>query len=125
MHKCAEVTEAVMNILPIEKSKKDKEIFSARVNRDHEDFQIIQSWFKNRNPFTSGEQLIALDSGIVDSENHATCDQAGKIGTSIQKNFGCKTSSNRRFQRKHQISSLNISRCVVRAFWRPVYWFEQ
>ena len=64
MHRCAEVAEAVRNILPIETSQENhKEIFYARVKWDHKDFQIIQSWFKNCKPFTSGEQLIALDSG--------------------------------------------------------------
>ena len=85
MHRCAEVTDAVSSILLTEKCQEQhREIFPARVKRDYENFQVIQSWFNNHNPFTAGEQLIALDKGVVDSENHATRDQVEEIGASIQ-----------------------------------------
>ena len=56
MHRCAEVTDAVSSILLTEKCQEQrKEIFPARVKRDSEDFQVIQSWFNNHNPFTAGK----------------------------------------------------------------------
>ena len=86
MHRSAEVTDAVSSILLTEKCQEQhKEVFPARVKQYFEDFQVIQSWFNNYNPFTAGKQLIALDTGIVDSENRATCDQGEEIGASIQK----------------------------------------
>ena len=73
MHRCAEVTDAVSSILITEKCKEQhKEIFPARVKRHFEYFQVIQSSFNNHNPFTAGKQFIALDTGVVDSENRAT-----------------------------------------------------
>ena len=100
MHRCAEVTDAVSSILLTEKCQEQhKEIFPARVKRDYEDFQVIQSWFNNHNPFIAGEQLIALDTGVVDSENRA-------IGASIQKSLDGQTFSSCKFKRNDQISSL-------------------
>ena len=61
MHRCAEVTDAVSSILLTEKCQEQhKEIFAARVNRDYEDFQVIQSWFNNHNSFTAGNSKILL-----------------------------------------------------------------
>ena len=62
--------------------------------------------YNNYNPFTAGKQLIALDTGVVDSENRATCDQDEEIGASIQKSLDGQTFSNCKFKRKDQISSL-------------------
>ena len=82
---------AVSSILLTQKCKEQlKEIFPAIVKRDFEDFQVIQSWFNNHNPFIGGKQLIALDTGVVDSENRATCGQAEEIGASIQKSLMVK-----------------------------------
>ena len=50
-----------------------------------ENFKVIQSQFNNHNPFTAGKQLIALDRGVIDSENCATCNQAEEIGAFIKK----------------------------------------
>ena len=52
-------------------------MFFARVKQD---YKIVQLWFINRNPFTSGEQLLALDSGMVHSENHVTFNPPEEIG---------------------------------------------
>ena len=107
MHRCAEVTDAVSSILLTEKCQEQhEEIFPSRVKRDFDDFQAIQSWFNNHNLFTAGKQLIALDTGVVDSENRATCDQVEEIGASIQKNLDGQAFSNLKFKRKDQISSL-------------------
>ena len=73
MHRCAKVTDAISSILITEKCKEQlKEIFPARVKRHFKYFQVIQSWLNNDNPFTPGKQFIALDTGVVDSENRAT-----------------------------------------------------
>ena len=105
MHNCIEVTDAVSSILTEKCQEQHKESFPARVKRDFEDFQVIQSWFNNHNPFTAGKQLIALDTGAADSENHATCNQAEEIGASIQKSLDGQTFSNCKFKRKDHISS--------------------
>ena len=98
---------AVSSILLTQKCKEQlKEIFPAIVKRDFEDFQVIQSWFNNHNPFIGGKQLIALDTGVVDSENRATCGQAEEIGASIQKSLYGQTFSKSKFKRKDQILSL-------------------
>ena len=68
--------------------------------------QMRLSWFNNHNPFTAGEQLIALDTGVVDSENCATRDQPEEIGASIQKSLDDQTFLSCKFKRKDQISSL-------------------
>ena len=101
MCRCAKVTDAVLSILLTEKCQEQhKEIFPARVKRDFEDFQVIQSCFNNHNPFTAGKQLIALDTGVVDSQNRASCDQAEEVGASIQKSLDGQTFSNCKFKRK-------------------------
>ena len=107
VNRCAEVTDAVSSICLTENCQEQhKEIFPARVKWDYEDFQVIQSWFNNHNPFTAGLQLIALGTGVADSENLATCDQVEEIGASIQESLYGQTFSNFKFKRKDQMSSL-------------------
>ena len=67
---------------------------------------MIQLWFNNHNPFIEGIQLVALDTGVVDSKN-ATCDQAEEIGLT-HKSLDDQTFSNCKFKRKDHISSLKI-----------------
>ena len=88
MRRWTKVTDAVLSILLMEKCQEQhREIVPARVKRDFEDFQVIQSCFNNHNPFTAGKQPIALDTGVVDSKNRASCDQAEEVGASIQKSL--------------------------------------
>ena len=45
------VIDEVSSILLTEKCQEQhRETFPARVKRDYEDFQVIQSWFNNHNP---------------------------------------------------------------------------
>ena len=58
------------------------------------------------NPFGVGNQLLALDSGLVDVEQRLTCDKSEEIGAAIQKEMDGKTYSSCSFKRKNQISTL-------------------
>eukprot|EP00794_Sanderia_malayensis_P002757 gene2757-3187_t len=72
MHRCAEVTETMNLMMSTKKSScQHKELFSGRVKRDYEDFKKIQAWFQLHNPFTVGNQLVSLDSGLVDHRSRA------------------------------------------------------
>ena len=52
MHRCAEVTDAVTSIVSLSNTvDQHKELFSARIKHDNDDFVKIQSWFKSHNPF--------------------------------------------------------------------------
>ena len=106
--RCAEVTEALSTLTSLSKSgdQRHKELFSARIKRDYDDFTKIQCWFKCHNPFDAGSQLVALDSGLVDDKNAVTCDKAEEIGASIQTGLDGKSFSNCSFKRKDQIVTL-------------------
>ena len=49
-----------------------KELFAARVKRDHDDYTKSKSWFEDHNPFESGEGLVPIDSGLIDVEGKIT-----------------------------------------------------
>lgn len=42
-----------------------KELTSAHVGRDKNDFLEIMTWFRYHNPFTVSEKLICLGSGLT------------------------------------------------------------
>ena len=62
-----------------------KELASARVERDNNNFLKILTWFRNHSPFTTSEKLVCLDSGFDDEKNTVECDRAETIGARIQK----------------------------------------
>ena len=47
-------------------NKLHKELFSARIKRDSDDFSKIKSWFEDHGSFKAEPQLIALESGLTD-----------------------------------------------------------
>ena len=106
--RCAEVTESLSTLTSLSKSgdQRHKELFSARIKRDYDDFTKIQCWFKSHNPFEAGSQLVALDSDLVDDKNAVTCNKAEEIGASIQTGLDGKTFSNCSFKRKYQMVTL-------------------
>ena len=77
-----------------------KELDSARVERDNNNFLEILTWFRNRNPFTTSEKLVCLDSGFIDEDNSVNCDKAGLIGARIQKSLNNQTFASCSFKRK-------------------------
>ena len=83
-----------------------KELGSARVERDNNDFLEILTWFRNHNPFTTSEKLVCLDSGFIDENNTVNCDKAELIGTRIQKSLNNQTFASCSFNRKGQITNL-------------------
>ena len=97
-----------------------KELFTAKVKRDYDDFRKIQTWFKDHNPFDAGTQLVVLDSGLTDDKNVVTCDKSGQVRATIQKELDGKAFTNCPMKRKNQIvtlqslhSSVNIGKETV------------
>ena len=61
-----------------------KELFSARIKCNSDDFSKIKSWFEDHSPFKAGPQLIAPESGLTDDKNVVTCeDLNGKTFSTI------------------------------------------
>ena len=83
-----------------------KELFSARIKRDYDDFSKIKSWFEDHSRFEAGPQLIALEFDLTDDKNLVTCDRTEKIGASIQKDVYGNPFSNICFKMKKQIITL-------------------
>ena len=83
-----------------------KELGSARVERDNNDFLEILTWFRNHNPFTTSEKLVCLDSGFIDENNTVNCDKAELIGACIHKSLNNQTFASCSFKRKDQITNL-------------------
>ena len=83
-----------------------KELGSARVERDNNDFLEILTWFRNHNPFTTSEKLVCLDSGFIDENNTVNCDKAELIGARIQKSLNNQTFASCSFKRKDQITNV-------------------
>ena len=80
-----------------------KELGSARVERDNNNFFEILTWFHNHNPFTTSEKLVCLDSGFIDENNTVNYDKAKLIGARIQKALNNQTFAS--FKRKDQITN--------------------
>ena len=83
-----------------------KELGSARVERDNNDFLEILTWFRNHNPFTTSEKLVCLDSEFIDENNTVKSDKAELTGARIQKSLNNQTFASCSFKRKDQITNL-------------------
>ena len=83
-----------------------KELGSARVERDNNDFLEILTWFRNHNPFTTSEKLVCLDSEFIDENNTVKSDKAEPTGARIQKSLNNQTFASCSFKRKDQITNL-------------------
>ena len=77
-----------------------KELGSARVERDNNDFFEILTWFRNHNPFTTSEKLVCLDSGFIDENNTVNCVKAELIGARIQTFLNNQTFASSSFKGK-------------------------
>ena len=107
MHRCAEISERMNEITSATyESQTHKEMQPGRIKRDNIDFEKIQSWFRSHNPFTYGENLVSLDSGLVDEKKRVNCDRSGEVGAVIQKALDGKSFSTCTFKRKDQIITL-------------------
>ena len=83
------------------------------MKRDYDDFEKIKTWFLAHNPFLVGDQLVCLDSGLIDEQKYVTCDQSEEIGEKIQKELDGKTYTNYSFKQKNQIKTLqSLYSCV-------------
>lgn len=51
----------------------------SRIERDNEDVQKLIEWFTSHNPFPQMNQIMAIDSGIVDDDK-INCHKAYEIG---------------------------------------------
>lgn len=69
---------------------KHKDLYSSRTKRDMDHFKLIQTLFKEHNPFECGKQLVALDSGLVDEKEIVTCDKSEELGRIIQEELNGK-----------------------------------
>ena len=107
MHRCAEVTDALNIVSFLSNSEvQHKETFASRVKRDSDDVEKVLTWFRARNPFEVGPDLLALESGLVDDKNCLTCDRAEEIGTGTQGELDGKTFASCYFKKKNQITTL-------------------
>lgn len=64
------------------------------------------------NPFTFGEELTALDTGLIDKDHRVTCDKAEEIGSTIQKEMEGKIYTNCSIKRSSQITTLCLYACI-------------
>lgn len=87
-------------------SKQHKELYPARVKRDHDYYLKFKSWFVDHNPFQIGENLVALDTGLNDAKGIVNCDRAEEIGQSIQTEITGKSFATCSFKRKNQVTTL-------------------
>ena len=83
-----------------------KELGSAHVERDSNDFLEILTWFHNHKPFTTSEKLVCLNSGYTDESNTVNCDIAQLIGARIEKSLNNQTFASCSFKREDQITNL-------------------
>ena len=107
MHRCAEISDAVDQLLTSTScSNKHKEQSESRSHRDASDYEKLLDWFRARNPFETGQHLMALDSGISDESNCVTCDEAESIGRLLQQKLDNVVFTNCSFSRKEQVKNL-------------------
>ena len=57
-------------------------------------------------PFTIGEELVALDTGLVDVGHSLTCDKADEVGGDIQEEMDGQAYTDCSIKRSKQISTL-------------------
>ena len=104
---CSKVSNAIEELMSLGSSNSQhKELCSARVERDNNNFLEILTWFRNHNSFTTSEKLVCLDSGFIGKNNTVNCDEAELIGARIQKSLNNQTFTSRSFKRKDQFTNL-------------------
>ena len=104
---CFKVSNAIEELMSLGSSNSQhKELGSARVERDNNNFLEILAWFRNHNPFTTSEKLVCMDSRFIDKKNTVNCDKAELIGARIQKSLNNQTFASCSFKRKDQITHL-------------------
>ena len=104
---CFKVSNAVEELMSLGSfNSQHKQLASAYVERDNNDFLEILTWFRNHYPFTTSEKLVCLDSGFIDENNTVNCDKAELIGARIQKSLNNQTFASCSFKRKEQITNL-------------------
>ena len=110
LFRCVEIAESITSFVNEKKSesKEHKELYAARVKRDHADYLKLKSWFVDLNPFKAGENLVALDTGLSDVKSIVTCDRAEEIGQSIQIEITGKSFATCLFKRKNQATTLQM-----------------
>ena len=81
MHRCSEVADAISSLVstPSNPAAHHKDLYSARVKRDNEDFVKIQCWFQSHNPFDTEEKMCSLDSGLIEENGSMTHDREEEI----------------------------------------------
>ena len=65
---------------------------------DFDDYEKKRSWFIKHNPFELGENLVALDTGLIDVNGLVNCDKAEEIGGLIQEEITGKSFANCSFK---------------------------
>ena len=101
MHRCAEVADS-LDLLVNSSSGFDnhKEITAARIKRDNIDYRKLLDWFEDHNPFKCNENLIALDSGLVDDKNVLNCDNVEAVGRKLHAKLDGSSFAKCSFSRK-------------------------
>ena len=84
MHRCAEVTEAVYSFNRKYNESKHQETLPGWVKRDTQHYNQILRYFEDHNSFKIINQLISLNSGLIDVNNSVNCDNAEAVGTIIK-----------------------------------------
>ena len=80
------MTDAVNSLANLSNSEKDipKELFAARVKRDHNDYTKLKLWYEEYNPFEAEEGLVAIDTGLTNVEGKIRSYRAEDIDTLFQ-----------------------------------------
>ena len=111
MHRCASVHNAMATLTGNhhKTSEQHIELGENRVKQDINDMQKIKRWFDTRDPFDANfEGLRSLSSGLcATTENHIDCDEAEKVGSSIQQKMDNISFSDASILRKDQAKTLD------------------
>ena len=79
------MTDAVNSLANLSNSEKyiPKELFAARVKRDHNDYTKLKLWYEEYNPFEA-EGLVAIDTDLTNVEGKIRSYRAEDIDALFQ-----------------------------------------
>ena len=118
MHRCAEIHDAMCTLTKLQhkSSEQHVELTSSRRQRDGKDLKQFETWIDSHNPFdVNNTSLRSLSSGLTATvEDVITCDEAEKVGLTIQNKLDNLSAEEATIQRKDHARTLDMLQPGIR-----------
>jgi len=113
VHRCASVHNAMCTLTGLQHKNSEQhiELGVSGVKRDNDDPKKIQNWLQIHNPFYKNETALkSLSTGLIGNGMDVNCDEAEKVGQSIQEKLDVVCVEDATVKRKDRVTTLAMLR---------------